>query len=314
MPEPDRQNRCQGVNSHGQCSKDAQPGGNFCTFHNGGVDKVKNQDIRLYYFLKSEDRSRLTELTQHDACRSLRGEVAIIRMLIERQINLRTDRSDLLAAYGTLNSLLLTSKDLTESLYTLEQNLDTLLAKPTLLAFGSTFITILIEELKEVPGCDEIIERISGQIILTVGNAGLENPNNCLKTVAENSGHLYRFQNQDYQRRLLALCEHNDAKHLREEIAIARMLLEERLNMIQTDSDFLAACGTLNSQLLTISKLVQSAHKLEQKLGSLLSKSTLLVVSSKFVNILIAELKGLSNYETLIDSISDKLFNSLSKI
>jgi len=314
MLNPDRQNRCQGVGSNGQCPKDAQPGSSFCIIHNGGKDLAKRQDFRLYYFLKAEDRSRLTELTQHDACRSLRGEVAIIRMLIERQINLRTDRPDLLAAYGTLNSLLLTSKDLTESLYTLEQNLDTLLAKPTLLAFGSEFITILIEELKNIPDCDAIIERISGQIILAVGNAGLENPSNCLKTVVENSGHLYRFQNSDYQRRLLALCEHNDAKHLREEIAIARMLLEERLNLIQTDSDFLAACGTLNSQLLTISKLVQSAHKLEQKLGSLLTKSTLLLISNKFVNILISELKGLTNYETLIDSISSKLFSSLSQI
>jgi len=309
-----RPNRCQGIASYGQCSRDAQPGSSFCQRHGTHRNLAAEQDFNLYQFLKSDDRAKFSGMMQHESCKSLRTEVAMIRVLIEKQMNLRIGRPDLLSAYGTLNSLLLTSDQLVQSLYQLEQNLDALLAKPTLLAFGNELVSIVANELQNLSDNEPLIDKISQQVVLIVGTAGITDPENCLHTIAKKNKPLYQLLNPEYQNRLIALCEHEDAKHLREEIAIARMLLEERFNDIKSDAEFLAACGTLNSQLLTVAKLVQSAHKLEQKLGSLLAKPTLLAVGNKIVTTLVEELRGVEDYEALIDQISDKIIAAIVNI
>jgi hypothetical protein len=66
-----------------------------------------------------------------------------------------------------------------------------------------------------------------------------------------------------------------ELKSLREEIALARAMIERRLNLVESDADFLQACGTVNTYLLTLERLISSCHKLEVNLGALLSKGAI---------------------------------------
>ncbi len=168
----ERPNRCQGITSNGQCSRNAQPGDKFCYNHNGGHDRAAEQDKRMYLLSKAKDRSRLAALSEHNEVKSLRDEIAIARMLIEERFNLIQNDSDLLTACGTLNSLLLTVERLVQSAHKLEQNLGSLLAKPTLLSLGHELVTIVIEELKGIPNYEEVVDRISERVINAMAKAG----------------------------------------------------------------------------------------------------------------------------------------------
>jgi len=98
-------------------------------------------------------------------------------------------------------------------------------------------------------------------------------------------------------------------KSLREEIALCRALVERRLNMVEegNSADFLAACGQVNTLLLTIEKLVSSCHRLETSLGVLLSKAAVLDLAREIVGVLVNELQGIDNFEEVIDRISEQI-------
>jgi len=94
---------------------------------------------------------------------------------------------------------------------------------------------------------------------------------------------------------------------LRDEVAIARALVEQRLNLITNDSELLAACGQVNALLLTVEKLVQSCVKTEEKLGELLSKTAVVELATDMVTILSEELKTVEGYEAIVDRIGTRI-------
>jgi len=98
----------------------------------------------------------------------------------------------------------------------------------------------------------------------------------------------------------------SEISSLRDEIAITRALLEERLNLISNPSELLAACGQVNALLLTIERLVQTSVKTEEKLGELLSKTAVVELATDMVTILSEELKHVEGYEAIIDRIGVK--------
>ena len=101
--------------------------------------------------------------------------------------------------------------------------------------------------------------------------------------------------------------DHDELRTIREEIAIARTLLEERLNTIKTDADLIAACGPLNTLLLTIERLTTSCLKLDTTVGNLMAKPTLLRIASDTVAIILQELKDIPNHEEIVDKISKRM-------
>lgn len=115
----------------------------------------------------------------------------------------------------------------------------------------------------------------------------------------------YLLTKPEYRKRLAQLTDHDDVKSLRDEIAIARMLIEERLNGIKSDHDLLAACGPLNQLLLTVERLVKSAHVLEQNLGLLMSKETAMRLAARLGDIVVEVLKeeALPRHEEVADEI-----------
>jgi len=98
-----------------------------------------------------------------------------------------------------------------------------------------------------------------------------------------------------------------ELKSLREEIALARAMIEKRLNLVESNADFLNACGTVNTYLLTLERLITSCHRLEVNLGNLLSKAAILDLAKEIVSILMDELQEVPNYEEIVDQISERI-------
>jgi uncharacterized membrane protein YccC len=120
----------------------------------------------------------------------------------------------------------------------------------------------------------------------------------------------YLLTDPRYQARLAALSEADEIKSLRDEVAIARMLIEERLNKIKNDHDLYSATGAINSLLLTVEKLVSRSHILEQNLGQLLHKSTIIRMAQAFVEIIDEEVSGLPGGVEAKDRIISRIFQT----
>lgn len=123
----------------------------------------------------------------------------------------------------------------------------------------------------------------------------------------------YMLNKAIYQQRYSAFAESDDLRTLKDEIAILRMVMQERLNMIGSDSEMLASCGQIASLAVTIERLVKSCHTLESRLGSLLAKPTLLGIANDMVQILLQELADQPNYEVLVDKISERILKVITE-
>jgi len=122
------------------------------------------------------------------------------------------------------------------------------------------------------------------------------------------SRHQYLLTNPRYQQRMAELCTHDDIKSLRDEVAIAKMLLGERLNLIKEDGDLVSASGAINTLLLTIEKLVSRSHILEQNLGQLFHRSTILRMMQAFVAIVDEEVRHLTGGVAAVDRIVERIY------
>lgn len=125
---------------------------------------------------------------------------------------------------------------------------------------------------------------------------------------------LYNLLKYKYKTRYAEIGEHEALRSLRDEVAIAKMMLEETLNNIQSDSEAQAAKAGIDRQLATVEKLVASMIKMEIALGSLISKPTLLKIAGEMVQILLEKLKDIPNHEILIDEISVAIMKTIGSI
>jgi hypothetical protein len=117
----------------------------------------------------------------------------------------------------------------------------------------------------------------------------------------------YNLSKYRYRNRYDNFYENEALRSLRDEVALARTVLEERMNMINNSAEFIAACPQLNTLFLTVERLVNTCHRLETSLGSLLSKPTLLRIVQKIVDILTEEMASVPNHEAIIDKLSDRI-------
>ena len=101
-------------------------------------------------------------------------------------------------------------------------------------------------------------------------------------------------------------------KSLREEIALVRALATERLKMVESDADFLKACGQVNTFMLTLDKLINSCLRLEVHVGTLLSKAAAVEMAKSIVKILTEELSEIGGFEGIVDRISEQIMDTIA--
>jgi len=162
--------RCKRGTHAGQCLRVAAGGSEFCTLHSG-VDRAPSRNLRQYLLAKADDRTRLAQFAEHEEIKSLRDEIAFTRMLIERRFNLVQTDSDLVAACGSLNQLLLTVERLVKSAHAIEQSLGALLARQSVLRLGQQICQIIVDRLEGVPNYEQLVDTIILDIVATIQQA-----------------------------------------------------------------------------------------------------------------------------------------------
>lgn len=112
--------------------------------------------------------------------------------------------------------------------------------------------------------------------------------------------------------RLAQLTEHDPLQALREAIALSILLVQKRFNLVETDAEFLRAYGEINMLLLTRERLVKSAHVIEQQLGVLIGKPTVLRLGQLVIHFAADELRDLPDYSPLMLRISDQIVEAIT--
>jgi hypothetical protein len=112
--------------------------------------------------------------------------------------------------------------------------------------------------------------------------------------------------------RLAQLAEHDPLQALREAIAISIRLTEKRFSLVENDAEFLRAYGELNTLLLTRERLVKSAHVIEQQLGVLIGKPTVLRLGQLVIYFASDELKTFPEHSPAMLQISDRIVEAIT--
>lgn len=171
VTDPADPTRCKAAAPTGQCMNQAERGADYCIAHNGGRGTALAQDKRTYHLTTLRDRTRLAELADSDSVKSLRDEIGLARMLIERRFNLIREDKDLLLHSGEIHRMLLTVERLVKSADSIEQKLGVQLSRETALRITKDIIEAVIDELQDLPDFDARIDRIYSRCIPVVAKA-----------------------------------------------------------------------------------------------------------------------------------------------
>jgi hypothetical protein len=102
-----------------------------------------------------------------------------------------------------------------------------------------------------------------------------------------------------------------DLKNLRDEIAILRMMLEERLNACSSGTDLMLHSSAISDLIMKVEKVVASCHKLDRSRGLMIDKQAILNFAGRVIQIITLELDGQPDK---IDDIGNRILEEIGNI
>ena len=161
--------RCQATNTqYGQCMNKAVDGSDYCICHGGAhAIKRRNREAMRNYVL-TKWQAKLDQHRDAPDVKSLRDEIAILRMLMQERLEHCSTELDLILQSGPISDLVMKIDKVVNSCHKLEGSLGQLLDKQAILQFANEVITVITEHLDE----PEKIDQISTGILEIVGRIG----------------------------------------------------------------------------------------------------------------------------------------------
>lgn len=173
VEKDDDPERCQGHVTNGQCPLRAEPGDKYCHSHNGR-DRETPARNRKYMLTDSEMARRFVDMDTPEEIYSLREEIALCRMLLEKRLNSIKNEADLIIASPMINQQMLTLEKLVKAFADIEHRLHNQLSKDAIVMLGVKLSNFIADCLSAVPNSSELVDQIVGglpDIIMTAANA-----------------------------------------------------------------------------------------------------------------------------------------------
>jgi hypothetical protein len=148
VPYPSHPDRCQSMQGNNQCPNLALPGIRYCQVHgsramaNHNRQEVKNYKIAL---LRMDMEDKLSS----DGVISLREELALTRILLEKRLNMCQTASDLIRESTPILQQLALIERLVTACHKLETSLGQMLSKSSIIQFCSTVINIINNHIED---------------------------------------------------------------------------------------------------------------------------------------------------------------------
>ena len=169
--DEDSEFRCQGATAHGQCLNRVVPGSEFCIVHGGGnaIRKQKLDSKRIYMLEKFQDQ--VHRHSDHQELKSLREEIAILRMMLETQLNACEDATDLMLKSSGIRSLVSEIEKLVRSCDRLEQTSGSMLDAQQAVSWMNEIAGIMDSHISD----PEIVRAIAEEIMSSYHELRKEN-------------------------------------------------------------------------------------------------------------------------------------------
>ncbi len=161
--EPDSPNRCQGTTNLGQCQYPKQEDSDYCSKCNPTKefnDKKKSSDL----YRVERYKSRIARLRSHANANTLEDEVAILRMLLEEQLQKIENNVQLVIEAPRLSALVEKIEKAVVSCSKLKKQSGSTLDKVQLINFADKVVTIIDENISDKDIVNLIADKIIGEI------------------------------------------------------------------------------------------------------------------------------------------------------
>lgn len=129
--------------------------------------------------------------------------------------------------------------------------------------------------------------------------------NRSLAKQEKESTDLYRVSM--FKARIARNKSNNEVKSLSNEVAILRMVLEEKLNSCESDTDLILHSAAISDLVIKIEKVVTSCHKLEKNLGQHMDKATLLQFAGEVVSLVSQNVSNKSEIAKIADGMTQMI-------
>lgn len=149
----------------------------------------------------------------------------------------------------------------------------------------------------------------------------------CWNKAAENSNYCYahggnkgveaaqrkamrNYRLNKFKARAEELGDSDQITSLKDEVALLRMLIEEKINSCQDTQELLLRSGPLSDLLMKTASVVEKCHRLDSRLGNLLDRSKVL----QFAQVVVEIISSRIDDEKILDEISSEILKSLSDV
>jgi len=170
--------QCEYLGSFGQCSKGAVAGDRFCEEHTARTAQWK---AGVYLIANRYLGETAERHAGSDKIKSLIGEIAILRAMLERRLNSIENDAEFMSMGPGIKDMALAIDKLVNSWHTMDVKLGNLLNKQALMQLAQDFIGIIEENVRPLADkqvttadVDNTIEAIADAIVAAI--AQQENP------------------------------------------------------------------------------------------------------------------------------------------
>lgn len=156
--DADDPNRCQAMTKHGQCSFRALEGSKLCFRHCRNRQVIEQKKMNNY--LLTTYYARAAELAESDNIKSLKDEIALLRMVLEKQLNSISSDSELLIATPQIGDLVTKIEKTVLTSHKLESQMGSLMGREEIVILCNNMVNIISENVDDA----SIVQRIAEQI------------------------------------------------------------------------------------------------------------------------------------------------------
>lgn len=168
--DPADPERCQspGDRGEGQCVFLAEPGSKKCLKHGAVQEEKAKTRQRINDYRLQIWQERVDEFAEGDNVKSLKGEIGILKLMIETVMLQCKDKTELVIYSGKISDLVMKCERLVLSCDKLETKFGMLLDKSAALVLGSKIVEIISKHVIDKTAVDAI----SGDIIQILAELG----------------------------------------------------------------------------------------------------------------------------------------------
>lgn len=160
VKDPADPNRCQSLDSKGQCINKATEGGKYCMTHGGVQAAIAEARVEQRMYNAGKWRAAISKFQDHDKLKSLREEIGILRIMIDERLKLCHDPMDLMLYSGPLADMIVKVEKLVLSCNKIEMHLSGVLDHTQALQLAQEMVGIIGRHLDTIVDKEKILSVI----------------------------------------------------------------------------------------------------------------------------------------------------------